>query len=55
MSTQPSQINPTETPIDSGHRLEDLLDITRAAKLLGISPKTLYNKLREYGSPVPEE
>ena len=41
MSTQPSQINPTETSIESGHKLEDLLDITRAAKLLGISPKTL--------------
>jgi hypothetical protein len=41
MSTQPSQINPTETPIESGHKLEDLLDIPRAAKLLGISPKTL--------------
>lgn len=41
MSTQPSQINPTETSIESEHKLEDLLDITRAAKLLGISPKTL--------------
>jgi excisionase family DNA binding protein len=41
MSTQPSQINPTETPIESGHKLEELLDIPRAAKLLGISPKTL--------------
>jgi excisionase family DNA binding protein len=41
MSTQPSQINPTETSIESGHKLESLLDITRAAKLLGISPKTL--------------
>ncbi len=41
MSTQPSQINPTETSIESGHKLEGLLDITRAAKLLGISPKTL--------------
>jgi excisionase family DNA binding protein len=41
MSTQPSQINQTETPIESGHKLESLLDITRAAKLLGISPKTL--------------
>jgi excisionase family DNA binding protein len=41
MSTQPSQINPAETSIESGHKLESLLDITRAAKLLGISPKTL--------------
>jgi DNA-binding protein Fis len=24
---------------------------TRASELLGISPKTLFNKLREYGTP----
>jgi DNA-binding NtrC family response regulator len=27
---------------------------TRAAELLGISPKTLFNKLREYGSKEVE-
>jgi excisionase family DNA binding protein len=41
MSTQASPTNPTETSMQSGHKLEDLLDITRAAKVLGISPKTL--------------
>jgi hypothetical protein len=41
MSTQPSPTNPTETSMKSGHKLEGLLDITRAAKVLGISPKTL--------------
>jgi excisionase family DNA binding protein len=41
MSTQPSPTNPTETSMQSGHKLEGLLDITRAAKVLGISPKTL--------------
>ncbi len=41
MSTQPSPTNPAETPMQSEHKLEGLLDITRAAKLLGISPKTL--------------
>jgi len=41
MSTQPSSTNPAETSMQSGHKLEGLLDITRAAKVLGISPKTL--------------
>jgi excisionase family DNA binding protein len=41
MSTQPSPTNPAETPMQSEHKLEGLLDITRAAKVLGISPKTL--------------
>jgi excisionase family DNA binding protein len=41
MSTQPSPTNPAETSMQSGHKLEGLLDITRAAKVLGISPKTL--------------
>jgi excisionase family DNA binding protein len=41
MSTQPRSTNPAETSMQSGHKLEDLLDITRAAKVLGISPKTL--------------
>jgi len=41
MSTQPSSTSPAETSMQSGHKLEGLLDITRAAKVLGISPKTL--------------
>ena len=41
MSTQPSPTNPAETSMQSGRKLEGLLDITRAAKVLGISPKTL--------------
>jgi hypothetical protein len=41
MSTQPSPTNPAETSTQSGHKLEGLLDITRTAKVLGISPKTL--------------
>ena len=41
MSTQPSPTNTTETSAQTGQRLEGLLDITRAAKVLGISPKTL--------------
>jgi len=41
MSTQPSPRDPAEASMRSGHKLEDLLDIPRAAKLLGISPKTL--------------
>jgi excisionase family DNA binding protein len=41
MSTQPSPTNPPETSMQSEHKLEGLLDITRAAKVLGISPKTL--------------
>jgi hypothetical protein len=41
MSTQPSPTNTTETSTQSGQKLEGLLDIPRAAKVLGISPKTL--------------
>jgi excisionase family DNA binding protein len=41
MSTQPRAINPTKESTQSGHTLDNLLDITRAAKVLGISPKTL--------------
>jgi helix-turn-helix protein len=41
MSTQPTPTNPTETSPQSEHKLEGLLDITRTAKVLGISPKTL--------------
>jgi excisionase family DNA binding protein len=33
--------NTTETSTQSGQKLEGLLDIPRAAKVLGISPKTL--------------
>lgn len=40
MSTQPSPTTP-ETSMSSGQKLEGLLDIPRAAKVLGISPKTL--------------
>ena len=38
MSTQPS---PTTSETQNGQKLEGLLDISRAAKVLGISPKTL--------------
>jgi excisionase family DNA binding protein len=41
MSTQPSATNRTETSTQNGQKLEGLLDIPRAAKVLGISPKTL--------------
>lgn len=41
MSTQPSPRDPAEASMRTGHQLEDLLDIPRAAKVLGISPKTL--------------
>jgi len=41
MSTQPSPTNPAETSLQSEHKLEGLLDVPRAAKVLGISPKTL--------------
>ena len=41
MSTQPSPTNRAETSTQSGQKLEGLLDIPRAAKVLGISPKTL--------------
>jgi len=41
MSTQPSLRDPAEASMRSGHKLEDLLDIPRTAKVLGISPKTL--------------
>ena len=40
MSTQSSPTTP-ETSIQSEQKLEGLLDIPRAAKVLGISPKTL--------------
>jgi excisionase family DNA binding protein len=40
MSTQPSPTT-SETSTPSGQKLEGLLDIPRAAKVLGISPKTL--------------
>ena len=41
MSTQPSPTTSTETLLQSGQKLEGLLDIPRVAKVLGISPKTL--------------
>jgi excisionase family DNA binding protein len=41
MSSQPDPIDPSEVPLQSEHTLEVLLDVTRAAKVLGISPKTL--------------
>ncbi len=41
MSSQPDSINTSEVSMQSEHTLEDLLDVTRAAKVLGISPKTL--------------
>ena len=41
MSTQPSPTTPTEISMPSGQKLEGLLDVPRAAKVLGISPKTL--------------
>jgi len=41
MSSQPDPINTPKVPMQSEHTLEDLLDVTRAAKVLGISPKTL--------------
>jgi len=41
MSTQPSLTNRAETSTQSRQKLEGLLDIPRAAKVLGISPKTL--------------
>ena len=41
MSTQPRPRDPAEASMRSGHKLEDLLDISKAAKVLGISPKTL--------------
>ena len=41
MSTQPSPSTPTGTSTQSEQKLEGLLDIPRAAKVLGISPKTL--------------
>ncbi len=41
MSSQPSPTSPTEISLQSGQKLEGLLDIPRAAKVLGISPKTL--------------
>ena len=40
MSTQPSPTTP-ETSMPSGQKLDGLLDIPKAAKVLGISPKTL--------------
>jgi excisionase family DNA binding protein len=41
MSSQPDSINTSQVSMQSEHTLEDLLDVTRAAKVLGISPKTL--------------
>jgi excisionase family DNA binding protein len=41
MSSQPDSINTSEVSMQNEHTLEDLLDVTRAAKVLGISPKTL--------------
>lgn len=32
---------PLEPPIPTTHKLEELLDVNRAAKVLGIRPKTL--------------
>jgi DNA-binding NtrC family response regulator len=58
----PSVSFPVGTSLESAER--ELIEITllhtrhnqtKAAEILGISPKTLYNKLREYGSTVPEE
>ena len=41
MSTQPGPTNRAETSTQNGQKLEGLLDIPRATKVLGISPKTL--------------
>jgi DNA-binding NtrC family response regulator len=58
----PSVTFPVGTSLDTAER--ELIEITllhtrhnqtRAAEILGISPKTLYNKLREYGSAIQEE
>jgi hypothetical protein len=41
MSTQPTPADTAETSMQNGQKLEGLLDIPKAAKVLGISPKTL--------------
>ena len=58
----PTVMLPVGTTIEQAER--ELIEITlmhtkhnqkKAAEILGVTPKTLYNKLREYGEPAPEE
>lgn len=58
----PTVMLPVGTTIEQAER--ELIEITlmhtkhnqkKAAEILGVTPKTLYNKLREYGGAVPEE
>ena len=62
LGTTPSVTFPVGTSLDQAER--ELIEITllhtrhnqtKAAEILGVSPKTLYNKLREYGSQIQEE
>jgi DNA-binding NtrC family response regulator len=62
LGTLPSVTLPVGITLEQAER--EMIEITlmhtrhnqrKAAELLGISPKTLYNKLREYGAVVAEE